>query len=257
MSSWVAGVDWAEEAWLALLLQDGEYRGYVLERKIADLWKSIEHTDLALIDVPIGLPDSDGHLEQREDLDKQARRITGRPSSIFPVPTREACEAVADGDSYTDVLEINRSIVGKGISRQSYSIADQIHDVDAFLKRNPDLHDRVVESHPEVCFRGLFGQQLSRRKISAAGVSERLQALNAVFDAPEALLWNVCQELESEDIDVSVDDVIDTLGLAATAVSPTEERRTLHPNGGGEVPVTDGEGLPMQMIYWTDGSNLR
>jgi predicted RNase H-like nuclease len=257
MSSWVAGVDWAKEAWFGILVQDGEYRGYVVEKKIADLWKSIEHTDLALIDVPIGLPDSDGHLEQREDLDKQARQITGRPSSIFPVPTREACEAAADGNPYAEVLEINRSIVGKGISRQSYNIAAQIYDVDVFLRRNPDLHDRVVESHPEVCFQGLFGQQLSRRKLSAAGVSERLQALDTVFDAPEALLSDVCQELESEDIDVSVDDVIDTLGLAATAAFPTDERRTLRPNGGGEVPVTDGEGLPMQMIYWTDSSNLR
>lgn len=243
----VAGIDWAKGQWLAIILQDGSYQECILEREFEDLWESTPTIELALIDVPIGVPYDEKTLKRREELDSLARSVTDRPGSVFPVPSRKACELAAENEDYERVAAENEDEIGKGLNKQSYNIAAGIGVVNAFLRSDSLARDIVRESHPELCFRGLSGEQLQHSKKSAAGVGERLNALERHIDRPGTLLKKICSELSADSSDVEIDDVIDALGLAVTAWKVRHDRQYLE-GTAGEPP----EDLPMRMAYWSE-----
>lgn len=249
----VAGVDWAGGAWLAVLLgEDGEPECR-LERDLEALWNGDAGVDRILVDVPIGLPHDAETLAAREAVDSAARSAAERPSSVFPVPSRRACEAAKEGADYDTVSERNRADLGKGLSRQSYHIAPAVGEVDAFLRRDGAASERVIEAHPEVCFRGLNGRRLDRSKTTAPGVGERLDALDGHLEDPGAALGRICRQLADVPDDVAneaeptVDDAVDALGLAVVANRPAEDLRFLP----SDADHRDGEGIPMRMAYWS------
>ncbi|WP_096395863.1 DUF429 domain-containing protein [Halorubrum trapanicum] len=248
-SETVAGVDWAGGAWLAVVFDDEpEPR---LEPDLETLWN--DGVDRMLVDVPIGLPDDPETLAKREAVDSAARSAVERPSSVFPVPSRAACRAAVAGADYETVNERNRADLDKGLSRQSYHIAPAVGEVDAFLREDEAARDRVLEAHPEVCFRGLTGRPLEHSKTTAPGVGERLDALDGHFDDPEEALGRVCRELAEAPADVAdaadptVDDAVDALGLAVVASRPADELRVLPVDAN----YRDSEGIPMRMAYWS------
>lgn len=243
----VAGVDWAGGDWLAVVT-DGDEIGWYVREDVDALWESVADFDRVLIDVPIGLPDTEGTLEKREETDSVARTVAGRSSSVFPVPSRGACEAANDGADYETVADRNREDLEKGLSRQSYYIAAGIGDVDALLRRTESAKETLMESHPEVCFRGLLDRQLKHSKTTAQGVGERLEALEGHLDDPGAVLGRICRELVDEPADVTVDDVVDALGLCVVASRPENELRSL-PEGER---YDDSEGIPIRMVYWSE-----
>ncbi|ELZ30181.1 hypothetical protein DJ71_28375 [Halorubrum sp. E3] len=246
----VAGVDWAGGAWLAVVFEGDEPEPR-LERDLEALWN--DGVDRMLVDVPIGLPHDAETLAAREAVDSAARSAAERPSSVFPVPSRNACEAATDGANYETVNERNRADLDKGLSRQSYHIAPAVGEVDAFLREDEAARERILEAHPEVCFRGLNGGPLEHSKTGAPGVGERLGALDGHLDDPNAALGRVCRGLSEAHGDVAVaadptvDDAVDALGLAAVARRPLDELRFL-PEGAD---YRDGEGIPMRMAYWS------
>ena len=258
----VAGVDWAGGAWLAVVFDGDDEPAARLEPDLEALWNS--GVDRVLVDVPIGLPDDAETLAEREAVDSAARSAAERPSSVFPVPSRGACEAARDGADYETVSDRNRADLDKGLSRQSYHIAPAVGEVDAFLREDEAARERVLEAHPEVCFRGLNGSPLDHSKTGAPGVGERLAALDGHLDDPSAALGRVCRDLfdaaesdrsetgtESAAIaaaDATVDDAVDALGLAVVARRPSDELRFL-PGDGCE--RRDAEGVPMRMAYWS------
>ncbi|GAA0538655.1 DUF429 domain-containing protein [Halorubrum ejinorense] len=250
----VAGVDWAGGAWLAVVIDgDGEPRCR-LEADLEALWNGDDGVDRVLVDVPIGLPDDAETLAKREAVDSAARSAAERPSSVFPVPSRAACELARDDDGYESVNERNRADLDKGLSRQSYHIAPAVGAVDAFLREDETARERVMEAHPEVCFRGLAGRPLEHSKTTAPGVGERLDALDGHLDDPNEALGHVCRGIADEssevvaEADPTVDDAVDALGLATVARRPLDELRFLP---GGETH-RDSEGVPMRMAYWSD-----
>jgi predicted RNase H-like nuclease len=245
----VAGVDWAGGEWLAVVLEDGSGIHCRIESDLESLWESPIDFDRILIDVPIGLPDSAETLAKREKLDSFARTVTGRSSSVFPVPARAACEAARDGGDYETVVNENKDDLDKGLSWQSYYIAAGTGEVDAFLLETDSAKETVIESHPEVCFRGLLGEQLEHSKNTAQGIGERLEALGGHLDDPGTVFSRLCRELVDESADITVDDVVDALGLCVVASYPAEELRFLPGEG-----YCDSEGLPMQMAYWCEES---
>ncbi|QWC18151.1 DUF429 domain-containing protein [Halorubrum sp. 2020YC2] len=259
----VAGVDWAGGAWLAVVFDGDNEPAVRLERDLEALWNA--GVDRILVDVPIGLPDDPETLAARETVDSAARSAAERPSSVFPVPSRRACEAARDGADYETVNERNRADLDKGLSRQSYHIAPAVGEVDAFLRADESARERVFEAHPEVCFRGLNGRRLDHSKTGAPGVGERLGALDGHLDEPAAALGRICRRLadapaaaggaDSTDevaaavdaADPTVDDAVDALGLAVVARYPVDDLRFL-PSGADH---RDGEGVPMRMAYWS------
>jgi len=246
----VAGVDWTSGDWLAIVIEDGGSVDYLLGNDFSSIWESDRFFNRILIDVPIGLPHDDETLEKREKLDSPARTATGRSSSVFPVPSRVACEKAKKKQDYQTVTDQNREDLMKGLTWQSYYIAAGIGEIDDFLGDTEAAKETIIESHPEVCFRGLLGHQLSHSKKSAQGIGERLEALDGHLDDPDAVFGRICRDLMGQQTDIDTDDVVDALGLAVVACYSLEELRFLP---DGEV-YRDEEGLPIQMAYWSEES---
>lgn len=242
----VAGVDWAGGTWLVVVM-DGNGIDCHLESDFESLWDSDPAYDRILIDIPIGLPDNEETLAKREELDSLARTVTGKSSSVFPVPSRAASEIAREGADYETVAETNKTDLNKGLTKQSYYIAPAIGEVDVFLQDVDAAQEIVREAHPEVCFRGLLGDQLEYSKTSAQGVGERLEALNQHLENPGAAFGYLCRTLVDESADITVDDVMDALGLCVVANRSEAELRSLP-----EEPYEDSEGIPMEMVYWSE-----
>ena len=171
---------------------------------------------------------------------------------MFPVPSRAACQKAMKGQDYETVIHQNQEDLTKGLTWQSYYIAAGIGELDYCLKHNEEAKDTIVESHPEVCFWGLLGDQLSHSKKIAQGIGERLEALAGHLDDPDAVFGRICRDLMSQQTDIDTDDILDALGLAVVAGYSHKELRFL-PDGEG---YCDGEGLPIQMAYWSEESPM-
>lgn len=242
-----AGVDWAGDGWLAVFFEDWSYEGYEFEETFERLWEERSLPTTVLVDVPIGLPEDIESLSDREELDSRARSMTRRSSSVFPVPSREACrKAYEDTASYEEVAEQNEADLGKGLNWQSYYIAAGIGEVDAYLQKKDDAEETVLESHPEVCFRALLDRPLEYSKNSAAGVGERLEALDRRLNQPGETLAEVTIDVHGESSKIDVDDVLDAIVLGVTASVGKKQLEYLRPRE----PATDPAELPLQMAYW-------
>ncbi|MEA5406141.1 DUF429 domain-containing protein [Haloarculaceae archaeon H-GB2-1] len=242
----MAGVDWAGDGWIAVVFRDGSYEECVVTETFEALWKSDHEFDLMLIDVPIGLP-GEGTVHEREVVDSTAREVSGRPSSVFPVPSRSAARKALAEAEYEAVAAQNQSDIDKGLNWQSYYIAAGSGEVDAILRTDDQAREVVIEAHPEVCFRGLLGRQLHHSKTSAAGVGERLQALRDDLDSPGRVLEEITENLVDESDAVEIDDVLDALGLAVTAQKGEDKLEYLPPDW-----TRDAEDVPMRMAYWAE-----
>lgn len=262
------GVDWSSGSWLAVAYSDSGYEHTKVfeETTLTDessastginrLWQT--YSDSAkriIIDVPIGLcesfsennccEDSEGKLSR--GCDSLARSVVGpQYRSVFTPPARKAAHEAAVGKSHDTVNEINRKLTGKGLSTQSYAIAPGIAYVDALLEQNKDARAKIMEAHPEVCFRAFMGSKLQHAKKYASGHVERLRALeNVGIDATERL-YDIADEIPDTH-EVKLDDALDAIALAVTSVVGGEELRSLpsdYPN--------DAKGLPMRMVYASD-----
>lgn len=253
-SDTAAGVDWAGGKWLAIVFERGSYVDCRLFDHINGIFEWEERSfDTVLADVPIGLPDGKGTLAQREHVDSLARSTIREPSSVFPVPSRNAARLAHEGKSYEVVADQNREDVEKGLTWPSYHIAAGIGEVDELLGENKHARKVLVESHPEVCFSGLFGDELQHSKNTAQGVGERLETLATVLDNPGEVLESVTGDLVGRPGEVAIDDVIDVLVLGATAAQRGDPRfRYLSGTEGDTEWNTDSKGLPMRMAYWAE-----
>lgn len=245
----VAGVDWAGAGWLAVYFENGSYDGYTVQPTFEALWEDRGTPAVALVDVPIGLPEDEDSLTDREHLDSLARSVTERSSSVFPVPSRDACAiAYEDDASYEKVVEQNEADLDKGLSWQSYYIAEGVGEIDAYLRQN-DATEWIIEAHPEVCFRALLDRPLEYSKNSAAGFGERLTALETLDDNPEETVKQIAFELRGESSDIGIDDVLDAVALGTTASKGKDALQYLPEN-----PEFDPCDIPIQMAYWGEYS---
>lgn len=138
--------------------------------------------------MPIGLPD----VSQKGGRGPEAlvRPLLGnRQSSVFAIPSRAALYAHTDGFTTVEAWHAahrRASEVAKatsdpprGVSIQAFGIFAKIREVDAVLIARPELRRRIFESHPEVAFCRLNGDQAMRlpKKIKGAvnpaGMAER------------------------------------------------------------------------------------
>lgn len=253
------GVDWSSGVWLAAVYTRNGFRDAHVSTEIEDIWNGFsESARRIVVDVPIGLcgslesdeckcEENEGELSRR--CDDLARTVIGsRSSSVFTSPCREAAKMAADPErTYAEVNKKNKESTGKGLMQQAASISPGIVDVDELLSDGEGEPDVLVEGHPEVCFRAFKGDPLSFSKKYAAGVEERVSALESV-DGCKASDWReVTRQLQGQNHRVGIDDVLDAMSLAVTAAAPEGEMWTLP-----EDPPEDEMGLPMQMVYRAD-----
>ncbi len=77
--------------------------------------------------------------------------MSGRASCIFNPPCRQALVE----DDYYRASEVNKEILDKGLSKQSFNICEGIKEADKLLQNRPELKNKLRESHPEICFAAL------------------------------------------------------------------------------------------------------
>jgi predicted RNase H-like nuclease len=173
----------------------------------------LERASLALIDMPIGL--LDGGTEERA-CDRQARALLGRPraSSVFRPPCRAALMALAQG--YTQACAVNRRETGVGLSKQTFNIMPKVEALDRFLRQHPWLHERLRESHPELCLWWLNAQQAMHfNKRTLAGRRERQALLSTRASELEPIISGLMHRTLRRDL--ALDDVVDACVLAVAA----------------------------------------
>lgn len=124
--------------------------------------------------------------------------LTKRKSSIFTPPIQE----VLGEATYDAANTMSRELVGKGISKQAWNLTPRIRE---FQKLD---RDDVYESHPEVCFAVMTGQEAQFSKKTAEGEAERIEMLRR-YSNSSPWKWKMSN--------VQVDDIIDACILAVAA----------------------------------------
>jgi predicted RNase H-like nuclease len=169
MDSWL-GVDWADGCWI--VVRYGEEPLVTTEPSILNVWHEHVESDsvrAVLIDIPIGLPNSGSRVCDRKAQD----RLGNRRSTVFSVPRREVVET----DDYDTARELNNGSLGS----QSWWLFPRIREVDVFLQRNPAALKKTYESHPELCYYELAGEQIDS-KDTKSGIDTRLSIIDEMTD---------------------------------------------------------------------------
>lgn len=233
------GIDGCKDGYVAINIMDHDFEIKMFDN-ISDLCKEYSDSDSIIIDMPIGLP------ENIQDIrpDSAARKVlSSRASCVFNTPSRQAIYE----NEYPDANETNRNILGKGLSKQSFAISNKIRDIDEFLYKEPKWRNKLIESHPEVCFAMLNAkingpEPIYDNKKTPTGIEKRLDLLSKYYDRTDEI-----RELIHSDAKLKrfKDDVIDALCLAVTGMLGFENGFMTIP----ENPMKDSMGILMQMVY--------
>jgi predicted RNase H-like nuclease len=140
------------------------------------------------VDMPIGLPE----FSRKGGRGPEAlvRPLLGaRQSSVFSIPSRAALYADTQDFTTVDVWyaahrkasEAARATSDppRGVSIQAFGIFSKIREIDTLLIERPYLRRRIFESHPEVAFCRLNGDQAMqlpkkiKGSVNPAGMAER------------------------------------------------------------------------------------
>lgn len=230
------GVDGCAAGWFSLAIDTAGRSWVSVDPDFTSLLHRWPNARNILVDIPIGLPFA---LAERS-CDIAARRVLGgRRSSVFAAPARATLLAA----DYVTASAINKSITGRGLSKQSWNICDKIREVDAALNEKPKLARRVREVHPEVLFWALNDQTpLEHYKKTADGEEERLAILERYLPNARALYWNA-RSVYSKVL-VAPDDILDAMAAAVTGLIARGNYQRLP-----DEEETDERQRRMEMVY--------
>ena len=235
---WLAGVDGCRSGWvIAFTRADlSEARIRIVPRFI-DVPAAPEAPAVIAIDIPIGLSERAG-LGGRAAENAVRPLLGARQSSVFSVPSRSAMAA----QQYREAcgIALLTSDPPRKVSKQLFMLAPKIREVDAALRTETRLAQRVFEVHPEVAFWRLNGEAaLSEpKKVKSRpyepGLAQRRKLLIGA-GLPAAAVE------ASPPKGAGPDDLIDALACAAIArrIHAGEARPFPDP------PERDAFGLPM------------
>ncbi len=197
----LAGVDGCKGGWVVVLQRtDGSH---IVEKMscLADLI-AVDDLELAVIDIPIGLMDT-----QPRHADIAARRFLGtRGCCVFPAPYR----SVTAAGSYLEACTLRQRVDGKRMSRQAFGILPKISEVDSLITE--DLQAKVKEGHPEVTFAVLNGgESIPIQKKKRTGSESRLRLLEPHFPHLETVTRR------PRPTGVALDDLLDAYAMLWTA----------------------------------------
>jgi predicted RNase H-like nuclease len=166
---------------------------------LRELFEAADRPEVVAIDMPIGLLD-DGPRR----ADRAARAyLEGRKSSVFPAPL-DAVLKRGDFIDYKGANKLSKTLVGKGLSKQSFALLPKIAEVAEFIAAAEG-----VDVHPEVSFQVLARDQpLRDGKKSWRGILERQRLLTAAGLEPN---------LDDECGTAAIDDVLDAIVVAWSA----------------------------------------
>jgi len=232
------GVDGCQTGWLSVEYAENSFSAIKIFSSILKLWREYSHSEIILIDIPIGLKEK-GPMPRK--CDSAARKVLTRlrSSSVFPVPCREAIYA----DSYLEANEINREKTTKGVSKQAWNICRKIREVDELLRNHEKARNIFIESHPEVCFTALAqGTPMQHYKRTPEGFQERVDLLQKINPSSKNFIEDSISSIEKSSADP--DDIVDACVLSISAARGKSSLAFLPENY-----VYDAENLPMRMGY--------
>lgn len=231
------GIDGCRSGWIAISLDDAN-AGYWLLESERELKEYFEEFDRIFIDVPIGLTED----EYVRECDEELRNILGPDyqSSVFNPPIRPALYA----PTYAEASMTSFETTGKKPSIQAWNITPNIKTVDQFLQNNEESREKVFESHPELLFRILNGNNsILQKKATKKGLRHRLKLLKDQSKYADDFFRDIKEEYRRNQVDE--DDIVDAMALALFALRSVEEEVKTLP----EAPPTDSTGLPMAIHY--------
>jgi predicted RNase H-like nuclease len=204
------GIDGCRAGWFVVSLDDKDEFKIDIFSNIHALWDTYPSSSSILIDIPIGLPGGD--ITNRK-CDLEARKIL-RPkkgSCVFPAPCRPAVYA----RNYRKANNLNRKIIGKGLSYQVWNIIPKIRETDILITSNSKARKAIRESHPEICFWSMAGGVMTYSKKMAGGIRERLKILKSVYSRSEEIFNYALEKYKRKYL--ARDDILDAISLAVTA----------------------------------------
>lgn len=231
------GIDGCQAGWIAISLDD-DNAGYWLLESDQELKEYLDDFDRIFIDVPIGLTEEDYVRE----CDQELRDILGPDyqASVFNPPIRPALYA----PTYAEASMTSYEITGKKISTQAWNITPNIKVVDQFLQNDEELREKVFESHPELLFRILNGNNsILQKKATKKGLRHRLKLLKDNSKYADDFFRDIKEEYRRNQVDE--DDIVDAMSLALFALWSVEQEMKTLP----EDPPVDSTGLPMAIHY--------
>jgi predicted RNase H-like nuclease len=233
----VVGIDGCRGGWVCCTLWPDNRFVFDLVDDTRALVKIIERCDVACVDMPIGIP-SDGERA----VDRRAKKILGRyHARVFMTPTR----SVLAEPSYADANRVSRETVGKGLSKQSWHLFPKVRAMDALLRENAGLRDRIVECHPEIALWGLSGRVVASSKATVEGFRERIGILRGALADPEAMFESARAQLARKD--AKDDDIVDAMICAVTGTGLWSQSMS----SLVEDTPSDIYGIHMNMAYST------
>lgn len=232
----VAGVDGCPDGWIAAVgPADRSAVWLTFATGFAELLRRHPGVRRWAVDIPIGLA-SDG--PRRCDVLARQQLGRSRAASVFPAPPLPAIDAA----DYLEACRLAAEATGKKISKQAWNLAPKIREVREAVLADARLHNRVFETHPELCFARLAGGPLEQSKKSPDGATRRERLLADEFDH-ELVTRCVAQSRATRG--VGVDDTLDALACwTAAERAATDLDEVLW--GDSEV---DASGLPIA-IRW-------
>lgn len=225
----VAGADVCRGRWyVAVWDLDGRELSGRLYPNFGSVLQGTEDCAVLGVDIPIGLPESGAR-----PCDGEARALLGKKrASVFPAPVRPVLTA----QDWELACAIRHRIEGKRMGKQAFGIVAKVREVDELMTAKHQ--DRVLEVHPELCFRELNGGVPAfAKKREADGFELRRGLLKLVMPEFDGLI--------EERPRGERDDVLDALAAAWTARRVVEGTAKRLPKS----PEKDAKGLRMEMWF--------
>jgi predicted RNase H-like nuclease len=172
----VLGLDGCGDGWLVVALRAGAFDSATFAPSLARALEAHPSAEVVAIDIPIG-----AEADRFRTVDGIAKRLLGsRGSTLFEMPPMK----VLRQPSFEAALALCRKLTGKGLSRQAFALRDKILEVEPVAARD----GRIIEVHPELCFRALASEAPIERKKSWDGLVRRRRLLEGVgIRLPDAL----------------------------------------------------------------------
>lgn len=231
------GIDGCKKGWAAFWQNSCGSYGFDIYSDIAALMTEHDDAVCLLIDIPIGLPETQ-HGELARPDQELRNRLQGKKSNVFNTPCRQAVYC----QDKRDAKALNLKFLNKSLSEQSIGFARKIQEVDQFLFDNPKYIGRLRESHPEYGFAILnHGMPLISKKSETIGFEERKRIISQYFTQAEKAI----DEIRSQYPKQLLGDFVDAMVLAVLGHMGMQSGFETIP----QRPQKDSRGLPMEIVY--------
>ncbi|HWA90849.1 MAG TPA: DUF429 domain-containing protein [Rhizomicrobium sp.] len=219
------GLDGFRHGWVAVRLHESGARDLAFLGALRDIlaWPFAR----AMVDMPIGLPDSGNR-----GCDEEARHLFGKH---WPRVFTGARRWILDCSTQPEANEKAAAMEQQGVSAQLFCLGDKLRETD-LLVREVGQH-RILETHPELVFQRLNDGRPLPKKQTPEGHALRRKLLEAdgFYDLDAWLAQRLGKGAKP-------DDVLDACACAIAA----RDRSAKVPIGD---PQSDAFGLRMEIHY--------